>query len=232
MVYDIFKKTNIGKGMDQSKYIVVEGAIGVGKTSLVHMLAERLDAQTVLEKYERNPFLEEFYKDRKRHAFQTQMFFLLSRYQQQNEFIQMDLFQQSVVSDYLFAKDKVFAQLNLNENEYMLYDKMYGLLDANIPRPDLVIFLQAELDVVLKRARLRNHKYEKGLTSDYLDALIKAYNDFFFYYNDTPLLIINTSEIDFVNKPDDFEKLVKEIQRSHRGTEYFAPLSSVDLPEG
>ena len=214
--------------MDNSKYIVVEGPIGVGKTSLVHMLSDKLSARTMLEKYEHNPFLTDFYKDRKRHAFQTQMFFLLSRYQQQLDNIQMDLFNQSVVADYLFAKDKIFAQLNLNDDEYALYDKMYRLLDENIPKPDLVIYLQADLDVVLQRIRHRNHKYEKGLSSDYLEQLMKAYSDFFFYYSDTPLLVINTSDIDFVNKPNDFENLVKEILSSRRGTQYFSPLPSVD----
>jgi deoxyadenosine/deoxycytidine kinase len=217
--------------MDNAKYIVVEGPIGVGKTSLVHMLADRFEARTVLEKYERNPFLPDFYHDRERYAFQTQMFFLLSRYQQQCEFIQMDMFKQSVISDYLFTKDKIFAQLNLSEDELALYNKMHDLMDTKIPKPDLVIFLQAKIDVLLDRIKHRNHKYEKGITSDYLEDLLKAYSDFFFYYSDSPLLIINTSEIDFVNRPEDFENLVKEILEARRGTQYFAPMSSLDEPD-
>jgi deoxyadenosine/deoxycytidine kinase len=214
--------------MERANNIVVEGPIGVGKTSLVHMLADRFEARTVLEKYEKNPFLEDFYSNRRRYAFQTQLFFLLSRYQQQSEMIQTDLFKKSVVSDYIFAKDKIFAQINLNENEMVLYNQIYNLLNSKIPKPDLVIFLQAEVDVLLQRIRNRNHTYEKGLTAEYLKELIKAYNDFFFYYNETPLLIINTTEIDFVNRPDDFENLVKEILQSKRGTQYYVPLSSND----
>lgn len=212
--------------MERAKYIVVEGPIGVGKTSLVHMLADKFSARTLLEKCEKNPFLEDFYKDRKRYAFQTQLFFLLSRYQQQKEIIQLDLFKKSIVSDYIFAKDKIFAQINLDENELTLYNQIYSLLDADIPRPDLVIFLQAEVDVLMARIKNRSNKYEKSLTHDYLMEITKAYNDFFFYYNDTPLLIIDTTKIDFVNNPDDFENLVKEILQSKRGTQYFVPLSS------
>ena len=214
--------------MERAKYIVVEGPIGVGKTSLVHMLADRFEARTVLEKYEKNAFLENFYKNRQRYAFQTQLFFLLSRYQQQSEIVQIDLFKKSVISDYLFAKDKMFAQINLNENEMLLYDQIYNLLNSKIPKPDLVIFLQAEVGILLQRIQNRNHNYEKGLTAEYLKELVKAYNDFFFYYNETPLLIINTTEIDFVNRPDDFENLVKEILQSKRGTQYYIPLSSND----
>ncbi len=212
--------------MERSKYIVVEGPIGVGKTSLVHMLADRFDGRTILEKYDKNPFLEDFYQDNQAHAFQTQMFFLLNRYQQQSQIAQMDLLQRSLVADYCFAKDMIFAQLNLNEDELALYSQVYNLLKPNIPKPDLVILLQADIEVIMQRIRSRNYKYEKSITLDYVKDLIKAYNDFFFYYSDTPLLIINTSEIDFVNTPNDFEELVKEILQSHRGTQYFSPLSS------
>lgn len=212
--------------MEQAKYIAVEGPIGVGKTSLAHMLADRFTAQTVLEKYEKNPFLADFYKNRARHAFQTQMFFLLSRYQQQSETIQIDLFKKTVISDYIFAKDKIFAQINLDDNELALYNEIYGMLCLKLPKPDLVIFLQAEYEVIMQRIKNRHHKHAKELTPEYLKELIKAYNDFFFYYTDTPLLIINTSEIDFVNRPDDFENLVREILKSRKGTQYFVPISS------
>ncbi len=212
--------------MGRAKYISVEGPIGVGKTSLAHMLADRFEARTILERYSSNPFLNDFYSDRKRFAFQTQLFFLVNRFQQQSELKQRDLFKRSAISDYMFAKDKIFAQINLSDDEMALYNQIFNILDTKTPKPDLVIFLQAELDVLMQRIKSRNHPYEKGLTQEYLKRLIKAYNDFFFYYNDTPLLIINTSEIDFVNRPDDFENLVKEILHSRRGTQYYVPISS------
>lgn len=214
--------------MSNTKYIVVEGPIGVGKTSLVHMLADRFSARTILERYEKNPFLEDFYADRARYAFQTQMFFLLHRYQQQEELARLNQKMSMVVSDYFFGKDNIFAKLNLDEEEFALYDQYFRMMSKDVLSPDLVIFLQADIDILMHRLASQGHKHEEGITREYLEELIGAYNDFFFYYNEAPLLIINTSEIDFVNRPGDFEALVGEILHTRKGTQYFSPLASKD----
>ena len=212
--------------MDIARYIALEGPIGVGKTSLTKLLAEELDGATLLEEVDTNPFLPKFYKDIKKYAFQTQLFFLLSRYQQQKEITQQDLFTRAVVSDYIFAKDKIFAYLNLDEDELGLYEQTFRLLDAQIPKPDLVIYLEASCEVLLDRIETRNNAYESTITVDYLQALVEAYNKYFFYYNDTPLLVVNTSEIDFVNNPSDLENLVKEIKSIRGGVHHYIPLGS------
>ena len=212
--------------MNKVRYIAVEGPIGVGKTTLVEMLAEELDGETLFEMVEDNPFLANFYKDRKKFAFQTQLFFLLSRYQQQKNLAQVDLFSTTIISDYLFAKDRIFAYLALDENELGLYEQVFRLLDARIPKPDLVIYLQASKEVLVDRIMKRNHEYEKDIETEYLENLIDAYNKFFFYYNDTPLLVVNTTEIDFVAKPADLSNLVKEIRSLKGGTQHYIPLGS------
>ncbi|MDP3939311.1 MAG: deoxynucleoside kinase [Deltaproteobacteria bacterium] len=209
--------------MDKPRYIVVEGPIGVGKTTLVEMLIKELDALPVYEAVEQNPFLEKFYEDRVKYAFQTQLFFLLSRYQQQREINQPELFRRTVVSDYLFAKDRIFAFLNLSDDELSLYEQVFRMLDAQIPRPDLVIYMQASSDVLEERIALRGKFFERHITREYLDALSEAYANFFFHYADSPLLTINTSEIDFVKHPEDFALLVKEIKALKRGAKSFVP---------
>jgi len=195
------------------QYIAIEGPIGVGKTTLSRLLAEEFNYRMVLEDVHGNPFLSDFYKDRSKHAFQTQVFFLLSRYRQQKELAQQDLFQRGVVSDYIFAKDKVFAYLNLSEDELSLYESLYNLLDSQILKPDLVIFLQAATDVLKERIKKRKIPYEKHIEPSYLENLAQAYNRFFFSYNETPLLTVNCSEIDFVEKPEDYQNLKKEIMQ-------------------
>lgn len=195
------------------QYIAIEGPIGVGKTTLSRLLAEEFNYRMVLEDVHGNPFLSDFYKDRSKHAFQTQVFFLLSRYGQQKELGQQELFQQGVVSDYIFAKDKIFAFLNLSDDELSLYESLYNLLDARILKPDLVIFLQAATDVLKDRIKKRKIPYEKHIDQSYLENLAQAYNRFFFSYNETPLLTVNCSEIDFVEKPDDYQNLLKEIMQ-------------------
>jgi len=208
------------------QYIVIEGPIGVGKTSLAKLLAEEFNARCVLEKSEENPFLSHFYKDRKKYAFQTQVFFLLNRFQQQREIGQLDLFNQITFCDYLFAKDRIFALLNLDENELALYEKIFHLLSGRIPSPDLVIFLQARPEVLLQRVKVRNVPYEKEIDLDYLKKVTESYNEYFFHYDETPLLVVNTSEIDFVNRKEDLHQLIREIKGMKKGTSYFIPLRS------
>ena len=203
-------------------HIAVDGPIGVGKTSLVGLLAKRFEGVKVLEDID-NPFLPDFYKNKKGAAFQTQLFFLLSRYQQQREIAQIDLFSGLVVADYTFPKDKIFACLNLDDSELLIYDKLYTLLADSIPKPDLVIYLQGSLETCMKRVRKRLKASEKGLTPEYVAQLIEAYNYYFYHYEETPLLVVDCNEIDFVNRPADFDDLVAQIQRARRGVQYYVP---------
>lgn len=197
--------------MNPLRYIAVEGPIGVGKTTLATMLASGLGGRCVLEEAEDNPFLPSFYKDVKKYAFQTQVFFLLSRYQQQKVLAQQDLFQQTTVSDYIFAKDHIFASLNLSDEELELYERLYVALDAKVPRPDLVIFLQADVDTLRQRIKKRGIRYEKSISGDYIESICQGYNQFFFKYDETPLLTVNCSEIDIVKNKSDYENLCKEV---------------------
>ncbi|MEW5807389.1 MAG: deoxynucleoside kinase [Acidobacteriota bacterium] len=207
------------------KQIAVEGPIGVGKTSLVERLAEKFNARKVVESIE-NPFLKDFYNDKTGAAFQTQLFFLLNRYRQLSELKQADLFQQLIICDYLFAKDKIFAYLNLNDSELMLYEKLYGMLEVNVPMPDLVIYLQAETSVLYERIKGRKRDYEKEISEEYINEVNKAYNYFFFHYDASPLLVINTSDIDFVHQPEDLDDLVMRIRNMGKGVQYYVPLGS------
>jgi deoxyadenosine/deoxycytidine kinase len=204
-------------------HIAIEGPIGVGKTSLARSLARAIDARLILERYDENPFIEDFYKDPGRYAFQTQLFFLLSRFQQQQEFTQQDVFHPHTISDYIFAKDKIFAYLNLEDRELQLYESVWGTLEKNAPRPDLVIYLQSTLDQLMRNIRRRGRSYEKHITEEYLKALIEAYNHFFFHYYDSPLLIINTTNLDFVQKEEDLETLRDQIDRHPGGVVFFNP---------
>jgi len=208
------------------RYIVIEGPIGVGKTSLAGLLAKEFNARMVVEEPEENPFLKQFYQDRKKYAFQTQLFFLLNRFQQQKEIAQLDLFNQVTVSDYLFAKDRIFASINLDDHELALYTQIYQLLNGQIPTPDLIIFLQAKPEILLHRIRSRGHSYEKEIELDYLKILTEAYNYYFFHYDQSPLLIVDTSEIDFVKRKEDFNQLIREINQMRKGTSYFIPKPS------
>lgn len=204
-------------------YIAVEGVIGVGKTSLANMLAERFHAKAVLEEVETNPFLSQFYSDRRSFAFQTQIFFLLSRYRQQQQLLQQELFGQGLVSDYIFAKDKIFAYLNLDENEIKLYEHLWGLLERSILKPDLVVYLQAGVDLLVRRVKRRGRPFEHNLSREYLAELSEAYNHYFFHYTETPLLVVNVNDLDFVNNEADFEDLVRQICEPHPGTRYYVP---------
>lgn len=215
--------------MENIRYVAIEGPIGVGKTSLAGLLAAAFSGQTLIEEIETNPFLSRFYAETKKYAFQTQLFFLLSRYQQQKQLSQQELFGEAVISDYLFAKDRIFAYLNLDENELPLYEQVYRLLDAKIRKPDLVIYLQASTDVLVDRIRTRDNDYEKDIKEEYLLRLIDSYNRYFFYYNDTPLLVVNTTEIDFVQNEADLKGLVKKIKTMKGGKEYYLPLASKEV---
>lgn len=208
------------------RYIVVEGPIGVGKTSLVDLLSERLGARKLLEVAEDNPFLPNFYKDPRRYAFQTQLWFLLNRFRQQQELLQFDLFRQTLLADYLFAKDKIFAYLTLEDHELSLYERVHALLQVRVPTPDLVIFLQASTEALLERIAIRGKAYEREIDRTYLAELNEAYTHFFFHYAASPLLVVNTSDIDFVNRREDFEDLIRKIGETRAGMHYYVPLGS------
>lgn len=200
------------------RYIAVDGPIGAGKTTVATMLAEDLEARLILEPAVKNPFLTEFYKDRKRNAFKTQLFFLLNRYQQQLELKQQNLFDETTICDYTFAKDFIFAGINLSEDEQSLYKTVYNLLDARLPKPDIVVYLQASPDIILQRIKSRGFSYEKPVDIDYLKDLTNAYNDYFFKYSETPLLIVNFNDLDIVNNPADWANLKEAILSHHKGT--------------
>ncbi|OGF46155.1 MAG: deoxyadenosine kinase [Candidatus Firestonebacteria bacterium RIFOXYA2_FULL_40_8] len=208
------------------KYIVIEGPIGVGKTSLVDLIGREFRFKQILEVVEENPFLPKFYKEMKNFAFQTQIFFLLNRYKQQQALFQNELFSSGIMADYLFEKDRIFAYVNLDESELVLYEKLYAILKPQVPKPDLVIYLQANTETLIKRIKLRGRTYEKTIGHEYLDRLNKAYSDFFLRYKETPLLIINTNEIDFVHKMGDLNDLIKTIRDMKTGTKYYLPISS------
>ena len=208
-----------------TRYIVTDGPLGVGKTSLTTLLAQELGASLILEQAEENPFLTDFYRDPARYRFQTQMFFLLSRFSQQQEMAQPDLFTRITISDYLFDKDRIFAYLNLDDNELALYEQFYKILEPKIVKPDLVIFLQADTDTLLKRIKQRGRQFEKDVNQDYIATVNEAYNHFFFRYTETPLLVINTSDIDYVNRRADLDDLLKHILNMKQGTQYYVPKS-------
>lgn len=211
----------------KTNYIAVEGVIGVGKTSFAGMLAERLDAELINEEVLENPFLTDFYRSRQRYAFSCQLFFLLSRFQQQQQLMTRDLFAQRIVADYLFAKDSIFASINLSEHELTLYNKIAPILARDIPRPDLAIYLQASTPILLQRIRKRNLPFEKPIDFEYVEMLNKAYDYFFFNYSDTPLLVVKTDDIDFVNTPEHFDDLIVQINKSMSGKKYYAPAGNL-----
>ena len=216
-VEDLIQNTEI-------RYLAVEGVIGAGKTSLCRMLGDTLGARLVTEKFEDNPFLKDFYRDPDRFAFQAQIFFLLARYKQQRDLLQTDLFQRCVVTDYIFEKDKIFAYLNLQDDELKLYEALVNSMEHNIPTPDLVVYLQSSVQKLMRTIRKRSREIEADITDDYVKDLNEAYNYFFFRYKTTPLLIVNASEIDFVNNNEQYEDLLREILRPNRAAvEYYNP---------
>jgi deoxyguanosine kinase len=206
------------------KYVAIEGVIGSGKTSLAKKISEKIRANIILEQFEQNPFLDKFYLDRKRLAFQTQMFFLINRFKQQQQLNQENLFSEFLVADYIFDKDKIFAYLNLEGEELKLYETVFPLLYRDLRKPDLVIFLQSSVDRLMHNIKRRNRRIERNITRSYIEELSEAYNNYFFKYNSTPLLIVNTSDLDFVNDDVDFNEIYFQIFREDREMyEYFKP---------
>ena len=212
--------------MERHPYIALEGPIGVGKTSLAEVLAQKLNARLFLEEGEANPFLARFYEDPEKFAIPVQLYFLLTRYNQQRELIQRPLLEQATVADYLFAKDRIFANLNLAPDELVLYEQVYKLLDAKMAKPDLVVYLLADVEVLAERLRRRNRDFERDISYEYLERVSTAYRDFFFYYDEAPLLVVDTSQIDFVNNPNDLADLIREIDRAGQGTQHYVPRKS------
>jgi deoxyadenosine/deoxycytidine kinase len=207
-------------------HVAVEGPIGVGKTTVVDRLAERLEARKALEDWSTNPFLGPFYDGSPGAAFQTELFFLLSRYRQQQELLQRRLFAQASICDYVFEKSKLFAYLNLEDSELIIYDKLYALLAEAAPRPDLVIYLQAPTEVLARRIRQRGRPEETRLSEEYLAEVNRAYNHYFFHYSQTPLLVVNTAEVDFAKRAEDVDDLLKQVRHMGKGTQYYVPMGS------
>ena len=213
--------------MRNLNYIAIEGPIGVGKTSLAKLLSKRLSAKLILEKFEDNPFLSEFYNDPTRFAFQTQLFFLLQRYQQQQDIRQVDMFHNLLISDYMFIKDRLFASLNLDDKEMNLYDSIANMMERNVINPDLIIYLQADTASLMKNIDKRGRNFESNISYEFINELNEIYTEYFFRYNDTPLVIINTNNIDFVHNPGDLDQVIQYIKQPVSGTKFFNPSSSV-----
>jgi deoxyadenosine/deoxycytidine kinase len=204
-------------------HIAVEGAIGVGKTTVVDRLASLLEAKKVIEDWSSNPFLRPFYDSRPGAAFQAELFFLLSRYRQQQELVQRQLFTQATLVDYVFERSRLFAYLNLDDSELLIFDKLYSLLCESVPRPDLIVYLQAPTEVLMRRVKARGRPEESQLSEEYLAEVNRAYNHYFFHYTATPLLVVNTEDVDFARSQDDVSDLLKQIRAMGKGTQYYVP---------
>ncbi|MCW8883546.1 MAG: deoxynucleoside kinase [Sedimenticola sp.] len=204
-------------------YIVVEGPIGVGKTSLVNRLAASFSAETLLEEVEENPFLDRFYNDGQSAAFPTQLFFLFQRSRQLEGLRQRDMFRTALVADYMLEKDRLFAEINLEKEELNLYEQVYARLTMEAPSPDLVVYLQAPIDVLLERIRKRGRPQERRMDALYLKRLSDAYTDFFYHYDKSPLLIVNAAEINPVDRNSDYKLLLEQICTVRSGKHYFNP---------
>jgi len=207
---------------DKYHYVVVEGPIGVGKTSLARRLAKHFEATALLEKPEENPFLARFYENPARHALSTQLFFLFQRINEVRDLAQMDLFRASTVADYLFDKDVLFARLNLSDDEFALYQKIYHNLAPQVPAPDLVIYLQASPEALFERVHRRATPYERQIADSYLTRLAQAYSDFFYHYDTAPVFIVNSENLNFVESDEDFAFLLQRIEGMRGQREFFS----------
>jgi len=209
---------------DDLDYVAIEGAIGAGTTTLTELLADRLDADSVLERFEENPFLERFYQDRDRWAFQTQLAFLASRFRQQKELSERDLFRDFAVSDYTFDKDRIFARQTLGGDELQLYESLFRLMEPTVPTPDLVVYLRSSPKRLLQNIEKRDRPYERDMDPEYIEDLHAAYDQYFRQYDRTPLLVVNVAELDFVEHADDFRALARHIMASSdERTRYVQP---------
>ncbi len=213
---------------DHLHYIAIEGVIGAGKTSLGHLLQQKIGGRLILEEFEENPFLEDFYRDPEHYAFQTQIFFLLSRYRQQENIMQYDLFDKRLMTDYMFVKDRIFATLNLNEKEMTLYNMLARILEKRIVKPDLAIYLKASTKKLMKNIRQRGRPYERHIKDDYIESLNRLYEEFFWNYSATPLLIINIENLDFVRHENHLSQILVEISKHRSGKK----LVSFNLEKG
>ncbi len=210
-------------GREIPRFITIEGPIGVGKTTLAKKLADNFNYETMLERAEENPFLASFYKNRRQNALATQLFFLFQRAQQIQDMRQQDLFSPVRISDFLIEKDRLFARANLDDNEFKLYEQVYSQITIDAPKPDLVIYLQAPVDVLMDRILQRGISVERAIDRDYLELLNEAYSEFFLYYDDAPLLIVNCAEIDFINNNSDYLTLIDYMLNVRGGRHYFNP---------
>jgi len=208
--------------MENWDYIAIEGVIGVGKTTLVTLLAREYNAKAILEDVDGNPFLHAFYEDPERYAFPTQIFFLLSRYKELQNLTNRELFTKRIVADYIFDKDKIFAYINLEKRERILYDKIHNLLHKDIVTPNFIIYLQANLDTIMERIRRRGRNYERSISEEYIKLLIQSYNEYFFHFNKCPVLIVNANEVDFVKYSSHFKLLKEEMKDITSGINYFS----------
>ena len=218
---------SVKQAQESHRFVVVEGPIGVGKTSLARRLAKTFSADLVLEQAEENPFLERFYRNPKSGAFPTQLFFLFQRARQLEELLQQDLFAATRVGDYLLDKDRLFARLTLDSEEYSLYEQVYEKLAVRTPTPDLVIYLQAPVDVLMERIARRGIRYEQQIDRSYLEELMEAYARYFHEYSASPLLIVNAAQVDFIGNDADYGLLVDQVLRTKRGRHYFNPLKTI-----